>query len=213
MKRLLLASLFLPTAVLAAPSCMPTLYGNPTGSVQIQRNSLGWYGYWYCKQPDSSISGTTWWCLHGVCTPDSASSNYYGTVKGDGDPPTKAKSMWDSLFTSNCATATGNEKTLCETARTEMLANAPVVAPVPIPPPVPPPPPPPPADVYVVQKNIFSVNIAVYSVVAGKRGPAISGLFVHAGDPCNPTTTITEGTVKYMGVAGRLDAIAPCVKQ
>jgi hypothetical protein len=78
-------------------------------------------------------------------------------------------------------------------------------------------PPPPPVVAWRVLADPFRTDKKrlVYTVVAGKRGPATSpAQYVDAGAPCDPVTTITEfGSATFMSVLGNPALIARCVKQ
>lgn len=80
----------------------------------------------------------------------------------------------------------------------------------------PPPPPPPPPAVWKVMADPFRADKSrlVYTVVAGKRGPAATPTqYVPAGTPCDPVTLITEnGPAYFASVLGNPNLIARCTK-
>jgi hypothetical protein len=77
------------------------------------------------------------------------------------------------------------------------------------------PPPPPPPVLWRVLADPFRADKKrlVYTVVAGKRGPATTQ-YIDAGQPCDPVTTITElGPTYFLSVLGKPALVARCVKQ
>jgi hypothetical protein len=77
-------------------------------------------------------------------------------------------------------------------------------------------PPPPPPVVWKVMADPFRADKSrlVYTVVAGKRGPAATPTqYVPAGTPCDPVTLITElGPAYFASVLGNPNLIARCTK-
>jgi hypothetical protein len=73
---------------------------------------------------------------------------------------------------------------------------------------------PPPVTEWKVVPDLFRADKKrmVYNVVSGKRGTA-TGVYIDAGQPCDPVTTITEfGPTYFLSVQGKPNLVARCAK-
>lgn len=206
MKKLLLL-LLLPLNVLAAP---PKCWPDMSMPVMLERASTAAIGYGevvYAASPIGIVWGYT-------CK---ASDNlYYKNIAAGAweNMPRDWLYIMDTLMRGTdadreaawlkYATATAWDSRLQSDldAVWKLLPNAPA---------------PPPVSAFIVLADPFRADKKrlVYTVVNAKRGPATSpAIYINAGEPCDPKTTITElGGVTFMSVLGDPNKIARCIKK
>lgn len=133
-------ALFCSTAALAAPPCMPGLYGTQVGNADYARTDDGWHGHFFCRDSLGRVQAYVFACVHGSCLPLGTFAERVTTMKRGANPLQTLQAAWDTEFGNKCATATGALKKVCdagfEAARLNFPAGeppAPVVTP-PLPP-------------------------------------------------------------------------------
>lgn len=209
------------SAQIVSLPCAPTIGGTPVGKVGIMTNRLGWHGHFYCLNPDTTITGVVWNCLHTnpKCSPAEALAKYTAVLTA-ADRTAAATAAWEANFSASaCTNATGDQKLLCDIARYHMCANFPsaskpkscegITLPVI---------PDPPAVTWRVLKDPFGSSgrrlVYTVAVVQGttKRGVPVSpARYVDPGAPCDQITRVDEPVgIVFMSVLGDPSLIARC---
>src|SRR5690606_10838057 len=127
MKNLIVATMLLicHAIAMAAPSCLPGMYGPQVGSADYSRTNEGWYGYGFCRNVDGSISTIVFACVHGSCLPIGTFAERVTNMKRGSNPVDTIKSSWDAEFANKCKSATGVLKTVCNQGLLAAMENYP----------------------------------------------------------------------------------------
>lgn len=161
----LAAALWAPTAA-AAPPCLPLFYGEQIGNVTLERTDAGWYGHHYCVVTNAQGQRYTvpvgFACVHGTCLTAGAFSSLIASLRTSADPAGAAKARWDASFGTDCETATGTLKTVCDSMFKSARENRPIGAPM-LPDPVAVP-------QFAVKQNLTSSTRPAYTLTSGVRG-------------------------------------------
>jgi len=193
--KILLAIIFLlvfgEATAQVIPPCLPsTVSGTGTKHVYVE-DSVGFYLAWYCPSVDKRVEYWAHWTdMPSAWRKQAADALASGTASQLGSTVTPCNKAPNG----GCYTPADLDNVI-QPGWKQLQALLP-----------------PPPSGFVVQTPLFGTNVTVYSVVNGKRGPALSGIFSHAGDPCDPTITISEGSVRYMSVQGGI-GVSVCVSK
>lgn len=180
----------------AAPSCMPGLYGTQVGNADYARTADGWYGYFYCRASNGSVSPAVFACVHGSCQPLGTFAEQVTAMKRGTNPVDTLKASWDAQFGNKCATATGSLKKVCDAGFEAARVNFPAGEPPPVVTP--------PADVWEIVP-IASGNRPSRQVVNGALVTMAAPVYMPVLSACDATAqpVFVTSAGSWMAVAGQ----------
>lgn len=183
---LALALLCAPAYGIEYKSCIPGMRGDVTAWGWPIRHEEGWTQSWVCLHEGKHIA-QYWACVHGVCG-QSTYQNALSSIRGATDKNAALNAATAEM--TDCSTATGTLKMLCDRGRAESQrlydewkAKQPAT------------PPPPPAEVWKVAPNGTATTRPTYTIANGALIAATPRATV--GAVCDLSVKLVKGTSTY----------------